>query len=604
MEETFTFENLPIYAPNGYKYQYFVAEVLDDGGYEMNYEAAVVTGNKNTITEVFSDDATKAEEGATELATEPLEVKPNQDWSNGSDDKQLSNGTTSDEAKTPQATFADRYRQGEITLKGTKKWNDQGNALGLRPSKEEFKKNVKLYRYAEPQEGQDNGIAEQEVALTVDQWDWTTEDDTWSYTINNLEQYAPNGMPWIYIVRENLNEMGAEEYIPSNQKTIEEDKIGEVSSDKGTTTDSTITMPELKNSLLTSHSFQKKWQNEDGKPITEDYLGLGDITITITGQLWVGEKGADGKVSNMQKASDYFTKADWIGEGKWWDKEPIFTVDLTTRLGDNGKTANILNLPRVNKDSKELVYAIVEAKIKVTIKVTNPAYTQTFEWEWKDGELAPKSKELDIGLFTPQPVTVGGDTSTTTAVNSLKTEKLSVEKKWKGDENEINLRPLSIAVVVQRKVRQEGGDQSEQADELTRSALMAPRTVDNEWEIVKDSLTNEPLTLTLNVSNNWQQTISNLPTYGIQDNGLVTYDYRIRELKQGWKPDTIEDSILDANEKYDGHYTVSSYDEDGSTLTVTNTLTHMDITAVKAWKPEGLHGDYAGGNLHTAEQSC
>ena len=51
---------------------------------------------------------------------------------------------------------------------------------------------------------------------------------------------------------------GAEEYIPSNQKTIEEDKIGEVSSDKGTTTDSTITMPELKNSLLTSHSFQKK----------------------------------------------------------------------------------------------------------------------------------------------------------------------------------------------------------------------------------------------------------------------------------------------------------------------------------------------------------
>ena len=593
VEETFTFENLPIYAPNGYKYQYFVAEVLDDGGYEMNYEAAVVTGNKNTITEVFSDDATKAEEGATELATEPLEVKPNQDWSNGSDDKQLSNGTTSDEAKTPQATFADRYRQGEITLKGTKKWNDQGNALGLRPSKEEFKKNVKLYRYAEPQEGQDNGIAEQEVALTVDQWDWTTEDDTWSYTINNLEQYAPNGMPWIYIVRENLNEMGAEEYIPSNQKTIEEDKIGEVSSDKGTTTDSTITMPELKNSLLTSHSFQKKWQNEDGKPITEDYLGLGDITITITGQLWVGEKGADGKVSNMQKASDYFTKADWIGEGKWWDKEPIFTVDLTTRLGDNGKTANILNLPRVNKDSKELVYAIVEAKIKVTIKVTNPAYTQTFEWEWKDGELAPKSKELDIGLFTPQPVTVGGDTSTTTAVNSLKTEKLSVEKKWKGDENEINLRPLSIAVVVQRKVRQEGGDQSEQADELTRSALMAPRTVDNEWEIVKDSLTNEPLTLTLNVSNNWQQTISNLPTYGIQDNGLVTYDYRIRELKQGWKPDTIEDSILDANEKYDGHYTVSSYDEDGSTLTVTNTLTHMDITAVKAWKPEGLHGDYA-----------
>ena len=195
------------------------------------------------------------------------------------------------------------------------------------------------------------------------------------------------------------------------------------------------------------------------------------------------------KLAICKKASDYFTKADWIGEGKWWDKEPIFTVDLTTRLGDNGKTANILNLPRVNKDSKELVYAIVEAKIKVTIKVTNPAYTQTFEWEWKDGELAPKSKELDIGLFTPQPVTVGGDTSTTTAVNSLKNrETVGSKRSGKATKNEINLRRrFPSPFVVQRKVRQEGGDQSEQADELTRSALMAPRTVDNEWEIVKDS---------------------------------------------------------------------------------------------------------------------
>ena len=585
VEETFTFENLPIYAPNGEKYQYFVAEILDDGsGYEMNYEAAVVKGDVGTIDEVFISDATKPEEGAAELATKPLEVKPNQDWSNGSDDKQPSNGTTSDEAKTPQATFADRYRQGEITLKGTKKWNDQGNALGLRPEPGVFENYVKLYRYAEPQEGQYNGIAEQEVALTVDQWDWTTEDDTWSYTINNLEQYAPNGMPWIYIVRENLTEMGAEEYIPTNQKTVDGDKIGEVSSDKGTQEDQTITMPPLTNTLTTSQSFQKQWQNHDGGSITEDYLGLGDITIT--GQLWVGEKGADGKVSNMQKASDYFTKADWIGEGKWWDKEPIFTVDLTTRLGDNGKTANILNLPRVNKDSKELVYAIVEAKIKVT----NPDYTQTFIWKWEDGKLTVESKTPDQGLFTPQEITVGG--STTIINNRLQTTNLSVEKLWVGDENETNLRPLSVDVVVQRKVQQEGGDQSEQADELTRATLMAPRTTEDGWENVPNG-NNGYLTVKLEEANDWKETIPNLPTYGIQDNGLVTYDYRIRELKQGWTPDTIEDSILDANEKYDGHYTVSSYDEDGSTLTVTNTLTHMDITAVKAWKPEGLHGDYA-----------
>ena len=592
VDKTFTFTDLPIYAPNGEKYQYFVAEILDDGsGYEMNYEAAVVKGDVGTIDEVFISDATKPEEGAAELATKPLEVKPNQDWSNGSDDKQPSNGTTSDEAKTPRATFGDRYQQGEITLKGTKKWNDQGNALGLRPEPGVFENYVKLYRYAEPQEGQDNGIAEQEVALTVDQWDWTTEDDTWSYTINNLEQYAPNGMPWIYIVRENLTDMGAEEYIPSNQKTIEEDKIGEVSSDKGTTTDSTITMPELKNSLLTSHSFQKKWQNEDGKPITEDYLGLGDITIT--GQLWVGVKDGD-----MKPASEFFKNGwdKWFTDGYWATgdgagiKTNGFQIDLTTQLGDNDRTATISNLPRVNKVGAELVYAIVEAKIKVTIKVTNPDYTQTFIWKWEDGKLTVEPKTPDQGLFTPQEITVGG--STTIINNRLQTTDLSVEKKWKGDENETDLRPDSITVVVQRRVQQEGGDQSEQADELTRATLMAPRTTEDGWENVPNG-NNGYLTVKLEEANDWKETIPNLPTYGIQDNGLVTYDYRIRELKQGWTPDTIEDSILDANEKYDGHYTVSSYDEDGSTLTVTNTLTHMDITAVKAWKPEGLHGDYA-----------
>ncbi len=120
-----------------------------------------------------------------------------------------------------------------------------------------------------------------------------------------------------------------------------------------------------------------------------------------------------------------------------------------------------------------------------------------------------------------------------------------------------------IDVVVQRKVQQEGGDQSEQADELTRATLMAPRTTEDGWEFVPDGT--GYLTVTLEEANDWKETIPNLPTYGIQDNGLVTYDYRIRELKQGWTPDTIEDSILDANEKYDGHYTVSSYDDNGST---------------------------------------
>lgn len=591
VEETFTFENLPIYAPNGEKYQYFVAEILDDGsGYEMNYEAAVKVGSYSTVDEVFQNGKTETTEIVTEedgteiitiaLKTEPIEVTPNEDWDHEND------GTVPTSLSVSN-TFGDKYIPEAISLTGTKVWNDQGNALGLRPELDDFKNHVKLYRYAEPQEGQYNGIGSSTSPILVENASFTwsgTDTDTWNYEITGLEQYAPNGMPWIYVVKEDMTGIG-EDYIvsPPDATTTDNPHDARVEKPADEAENQVLELDPLTNSLTTSQSFQKQWQNGDGGSITEDYLGLGDITIT--GQLWVGEKGADGNVIDMKKASDYFTKADWIGEGKWWDKEPIFTVDLTTRLGDNGKTANILNLPRVNKDSKELVYAIVEAKIKVT----NPDYTQTFTWKWEDGKLTVKSQDPLDGLFTPQEITVGG--SPTIVTNSLKTTDLSVEKKWEDNDNIENLRPTSIDVVVQRKVQQKGGNQSEQAGELTRATLMAPRTTEDGWEFVPDGT--GYLTETLEEATGWKASIPNLPTYGIQDNGLVTYDYRIRELKQGWKPDTIEDSILDANEKYDGHYTVSSYDEDGSTLTVTNTLTHMDIIAVKAWKQEGLHGSYA-----------
>ena len=594
-ESIFLFKNLEMYAPNGEVYYYRVVEQLDN----MHYEAAVVSeddsstngvgkdlGNVSDINDVFGDKGYQAEEGKAELATKPLRPIENEDWSNGSGGSVESDRNVNPEALTPRATFGDRYPEDEtITLKVTKEWIDNNDALKLRPDVDQFAKSLKVYRKADGQGGTGGAgaIPEEEITekVTITPDEVSQDDNHYTYTIKGkdvegLEKIAPNGMPWIYIVRENLS---GTSYVVKQGTTTE---LSESATSAGE--DNILDLGVLSNTLTTSQSFQKQWQNHDGGSITEDYLGLGDITIT--GQLWVGEKGADGKVSNMKEASEYFTGDVWIGEGKWWDKEPIFTVDLTTRLGDNGKTANILNLPRVNKDSKELVYAIVEAKIKVT----NPAYTQTFEWEWKDGELAPKSKELDIGLFTPQPVTVGGDTSTTTAVNSLKTEKLSVEKKWKGDENETDLRPDSITVVVQRRVQQEGSGQSEQAEELTRSTLMAPRTTEDGWEFVPDGT--GYLTVTLEEANDWKETIPNLPTYGIQDNGLVTYDYRIRELRPEWQDGDIlnVDDLLEANEKYDGHYTVS-YDDNAHT--VTNTLTHMDITAVKAWKPEGLHGNYA-----------
>ena len=616
VEETFTFENLPIYAPNGQEYRYFVAEILDDGsGYEMNYEAAVVKGDVTTIDGVFdSVNKKEPEEGAAELATEPLEVKPNQDWSNGSDDKQPSNGTTSDEAKTPQATFADRYRQGEITLKGTKKWNDQGNALGLRPEPGVFENYVKLYRYAEPQEGQYNGIAEQEVALTVDQWDWTTETDTWSYTIDGLEQYAPNGMPWIYIVRENLIEMGAEEYIPnpSNQQVSKSADKASVSEDGN----KVLELDPLTNSLTVTHTFTKNWENAGDDNLTWENIGVKEMDVT--GTLYVGvmendtlQQQADGTV--MVKAFDFF-EDEW---NKWFDTGYDFEKLQSIDVGTEGKIV-FNNLPLVQKNkndtTNQLVYVVAETKVEFEVGGKN--YSQEFGPEFKvDGEnltityaagnLTQGEEDAGQSFFKPSTVTLSlsdlynKTSSSSSATNTIATTGLTITKNWVDNENEEGLRPASVDIVI----LQEKND-SQSGEESGRAALFTSRQAPNQTTKSDSNIENVVLendgsvkVVTLNEANNWSAEIENLPGLGFDDKGnLITYKYTVRELKEDWKEDAgagvpMQDDLVDeANSKFNSYYTTSYGPEAG---TVTNTLTHMDITAVKAWKPEGLHGDYA-----------
>ncbi len=610
VEETFTFKNLPIYAPNGEKYQYFVAEILDDrSGYEMNYEAAVVKDNVVTIDNVFnSGDKKEPEEGAAELATEPLEVKPNKDWSNGSNGNSPSNGTTSEDAKTPQATFGDRYRQGEITLKGTKKWDDQSDALGLRPEPNDFKDHVKLYRYAEAQEGQDNGIAEQEVALTVDQWDWTTEDDTWSYTINNLEQYAPNGMPWIYIVRENLTEMGAEEYIPnpSNQQVSKSADKASVSEDGN----KVLELDPLTNSLTVTHTFTKNWENAGDDNLTWKNIGVEEMKVT--GTLYVGVMNENGtglqEDSEMKLASEFFTESQW---NEWFknlgglgeeEENYKFEKSQTIDVGTEGEI-KFENLPLVQKNedssTSPLVYVVAETKVAFTVNGKNytQSFTPTFTADGGNLTITYKTEGLMVGnegegeaFFTPQSQSIplsslANKTATeSSATNAIGTMELTIKKIWNDNNDAEKLRPESVDLVILK-------DAKDEQEEVARADLFASRTITTQLNNVLLRANGEPYTV--NISGNNSVTIPDLPSVGFDEQGnLITYQYTVRELRPEWQDDDIlnVDDLLEANEKYDGHYTVS-YDDNAHT--VTNTLTHMDITAVKAWKPEGLHGDYA-----------
>lgn len=202
VSHVFTFENLPKYAPNGQEYKYFVVEVLEDTLY---YDAAVVQRDESDIEKVFNDvSATQpTDEG---LPTGAIELTSTTKF----DEEKNQQDPIEPEGGIPvKATFGDRYPEDEtITLKVTKEWIDNNDALKLRPDEQKFIESLKVYRKADGQGGTGGAgaIPEQKIEVTITVTE-SQEDNHYTYIIKgedgkDLEKIAPNGMPWIYVVKE------------------------------------------------------------------------------------------------------------------------------------------------------------------------------------------------------------------------------------------------------------------------------------------------------------------------------------------------------------------------------------------------------------------
>ena len=418
-------------------------------------------------------------------------------------------------------------------------------------------------------------------------------------------------MPWIYIVRENLTEMGAEEYIPnpSNQQVSK-------SADKTTVSEDgnqVLELGPLTNSLIVTHTFTKNWENAGDDNLTWENIGV--EKMDVTGTLYVGVMNENGtglqEDSEMKLASEFFTESQW---NEWFknlgglgDEEENYKFEKsqTIDVGTKGEI-KFENLPLVQKNedssTSPLVYVVAETKVEFEVGGKN--YSQKFEpkFEVKDGSLTitytPGNLTVDgaksaENFFKPSDVTFklsdlfNKTSSSSSATNTIATTGLTITKNWVDNNDAEKLRPESVDLVILK-------DAKDEQEEVERADWFASRTISTDLENVVLKANREPYTV--NISGNNSVTVSDLPSVGFDEEGnLITYQYTVRELRPEWQDDDIlnVDDLLEANEKYNGHYTVSSYDEDGSTLTVTNTLTHMDITAVKAWKPEGLHGNYA-----------
>ena len=202
VEVTLPFEDLEVYAPNGSEYQYSVRED------KTNLNGYDTWAAKGDLEKDGQDNSNKVD-ASKEAEVSDLKLTPN-----------AGDGTMSADIATA-ATFWNEQPEVPETVKltGTKKWEDYQNIFGLRPDELE----LILTRSADAQPGQNNPVP----AETVDAeeyeitWDKVTDKDSWTFTIegkensNELERYAPNGMPWKYQIREDTKAL--QEAAPSYQ---------------------------------------------------------------------------------------------------------------------------------------------------------------------------------------------------------------------------------------------------------------------------------------------------------------------------------------------------------------------------------------------------
>ncbi|HIY26491.1 MAG TPA: Cna B-type domain-containing protein [Candidatus Acutalibacter pullistercoris] len=386
-----TFEDLPLYAPNGSKYLYTVEETGGLGGY-LTYAAQ-------------GDVAVDASVSMTER-TSVEDLTPAKD--------------AGDEA---DATFYNKRRdtQETVTLTGTKTWQDYNNAMGTRPSLEEGTDPLGL-TVSRTTDGKTETLPPELYTVA-----YTDEGNTWTFTITGkgegeLERYATNGKAWTYTVREDMDQC------PGYSATS-----GGAWSSNGKTPgeDGTVALSSVTNSLYMTVPFEKVWKDENGNAITTGYI---DLDVTVTFQLQVSDE-----TGSWEDAGTYFgehlaesEQAAIAGAVTGGDTDSPFTKTVTGKIYNTGWSGSFANLPRVIRsdgESKNLTYRVVETQVAYN----NTTQTLTLG---EDGE----TYQVNGGnLVTGAEFTADGNVTT----NTLAAISLTVEKAWEDGDNQYGTRPNS-----------------------------------------------------------------------------------------------------------------------------------------------------------------
>lgn len=568
----YTFRDLDVYAPNGSLYQYKVTETKING-----YEIKVGLGDLNSsstnwqpINEISGITLTPRSSIGVINA---IKAVLNQD-------------------QTATVTFKNTYTAKIISIQGQKIWNDDGDSAGLRPNPQSDEMTLTLTRYANAQPGSSNNIKEQKLTNNDYDLTWTgTESNTWTYeikgkTVNELEKYAPNGMPWIYRVEEKMVSPAKDVYVKTPSNGIVEKNTNSADAN------GIVNMPNLTNTLLTSASGTKKWSSTAGN--TNDYLGYQmkvkfELQARIKGYIHDGKdvtefSGDWDNAKNLIKK--YSSNSDVLEKYDSSIKESdllYFGQEAKVQFDSLYRAIKVNNSSNTDQDIQNgniilLEYRVVEKSL--TVSKDSQSVTINFTID-NSGKYSITDVDKDNYIFNLPNGTNGS------ILNQLPTTSLKITKNWVDDSHNIY------------GTRPKNGNSDQW---ITRFVVQRRSTDTSEWENVKKYTNGEtPIDYVVSITGNDNDDsksiiINNLPQYGyIVDNGSlkrVEYQYRVRELMAGTdKPgegniNVIKDPDVTFNDTYTVKYD-DTLDQDGHECIVTNTLQIIpQVSATKEWDNE------------------
>lgn len=548
----YTFENLLIYAPDGSRWIYYVVEHSING-----YTTTVGTGD---ISDIGQLDA--GIEVGNGMRSENL----------GTFDGQgaITDSVIKDD-ETVDVTFGNTYAPDNAQLNGQKVWTDYGDIFSVRPGPTEFLKSFMLKRTTAS--GMSEDVVLQSSDSAADNYIvWTNSEDgaeKWTFTISNVEKWAPDGTAWSYTLKENLGDTSSYyNVVGSDSSTVSADAVGAQFS--------------FQNALRGRAEVHKKWIDGD-----DPYdLRPGQVTVRLQARTAVADTSGNVTEDYSEWQDAYTVLRGFVNSDEELDNNGFSSGDMNRTLtANNSWSASWSRLPvlaSLDRTSGTKVYAIQYRAVETTIGIEGEEGYQEIaapndDGKYEDNYYTYQPDQSDIGAWT-------GDAQngwSTTISNELKDTSISATKTWDDQEDAWDTRPAG-----------------EESNEWTATFFLQHSTDDGkiwEWVVEADSGANPSgsasqtgvVRLTVSGSDETASATWNyLPQY---DTSGKEYQYRVVEQVPGSYdvPGATQVADTDTAHRYYVVSTTAGIGDVSSTQSFTNNLRTVDLTGTKQWEDFG-----------------